>query len=58
MQWLIQTSIPMTLGNSGGPLVRQDGKIIGINTGIVGGSSQIGWTFPLTQEGVDSFLQE
>jgi S1-C subfamily serine protease len=48
----------MTLGNSGGPLVRQDGKIIGINTGIVGGSSQIGWALPLTQEGVDSFLQE
>ena len=48
----------MTLGNSGGPLVGEDGNIIGINTGIVGGSSQIGWALPLTQEGVDSFLQE
>ncbi len=48
----------MTLGNSGGPLVGQDGKIIGINTGIVGGSSQIGWALPLTQEEVDSFLQQ
>lgn len=57
MNWLIQTSIPMSLGNSGWPLVTIDGSIIGINTGIVGGSSQIGWTLPLTQEEVDSFLK-
>jgi S1-C subfamily serine protease len=53
---LIQTDIPISLGNSGGPLIAQNGKIIGINTGMVGGSSQIGWALPLTQEMVDTFL--
>jgi S1-C subfamily serine protease len=48
----------MTLGNSGGPLITFDSKIIGMNTGIVGGNSQIGWTLPLTQEEVDIFLQD
>lgn len=57
MTWLIQTTIPMSLWNSGGPLIDSDGKIIGINAGIVGGSSQIGWTLPLTQEEVDSFIK-
>lgn len=32
---LIQTSIPLSLGSSGGPLIGTDGKIIGINTGII-----------------------
>lgn len=57
MTGLIQTSIPLSLGSSGGPLIGTDGKIIGINTGIVGGSSQIGWTLPMIQEEVDTFLQ-
>jgi len=57
MDWLIQTSIPMTLGNSGGPLINPEGKIIGINIGIVGWSSQIGWTLPLTQEMIETFLK-
>ncbi len=47
----------MNFGNSGGPLIASNGKIIGINTGIVGGSSQIGWALPLTQEEVDTFLK-
>ena len=57
MTGLIQTSSPLSLWSSGGPLIKKDGKIIGINTGIVWGSSQIGWTLPLTQNEVDSFLQ-
>ena len=35
MGGLIQTSIPLSLGSSGGPLIGTDGKIIGVNTGIV-----------------------
>lgn len=58
MDGLIQTTLPMHLGNSWGPLIDSDGKIIGINTGIVGGSSQIGWALPITQETIDTFLQE
>jgi serine protease Do len=57
MTGLIQTNIPLSLGSSGGPLIGTDGKIIGINTGIVGGSAQIGWALPLTQDEVDSFLR-
>lgn len=57
MTGLIQTSIPLSLGSSWGPLIGTDGEIIGINTGIVWGSSQIGWALPLTQEGVDSFVK-
>lgn len=57
LEGMIQTNIATYLGNSGGPLVGSDGKIIGMNTGIVGGSSQIGWALPLTQQEVDTFLQ-
>ncbi len=57
MDWLLQTNIPMTLGNSGGPLANEEGKIIGINIGIVGWSSQIGWALPLTQDVVETFLK-
>jgi len=45
------------IGNSGGPLINTDGNIIGINTGIVGGNSQIGWALPLTQAEVNTFSQ-
>lgn len=57
MTGLLQTSIPATMGNSGWPLVRDDGIIIGINVGIVSGSSQISWTLPLTQQEVDDFIK-
>lgn len=57
LTWLIQTDIPISLGNSGWPLVSRNGKVIGINTGIVGGSAQIGWTLPLTQDIVEAFLK-
>jgi S1-C subfamily serine protease len=56
MDWLIQTDLPMYLGNSWGPLITSDGKIIGINTGVVGGSSQIGWAIPITQSEINDFI--
>ena len=45
----IQVDAPINLGNSGGPLFTQDGKVVGINTAILsptGGSVGIGFAIP------------
>ncbi|HET6184728.1 MAG TPA: trypsin-like peptidase domain-containing protein [Acetobacteraceae bacterium] len=45
----IQVDAPINRGNSGGPLITQDGKVVGMNTAILsptGGSVGIGFAIP------------
>ena len=54
---LLQTDTPINPGNSGGPLVNAEGKIMGINTSIIGGSYQ-GVCFAVPSEIVLNVVDE
>ncbi len=43
---LIQTSAPINSGNSGGPLMTYDGRVVGITTAIVSDSDGLGFAVP------------
>ena len=43
---VIQTSTPINSGNSGGPLMTYDGKVVGITTAIVSDSDGLGFAIP------------
>lgn len=45
---VIQTDAAINPGNSGGPLADSSGKVVGINTAIIGGAQGIGFAVPVS----------
>jgi len=43
---IIQTSVPITPGNSGGPLLNYQGEVIGITPAIIQNSTSLGFAIP------------
>ena len=42
----IQTDVPMNPGNSGGPLINEDGEIVGLNTMVIKDAANLGFSLP------------
>ena len=54
----IQTDASINVGNSGGPLFNLDGKVIGINTAIIGQSGSIGIGFAIPSNPASNVISQ
>ena len=45
----IQTDAAINEGNSGGPLLNLEGKVVGINTAMASGAQNVGFALPIDQ---------
>lgn len=47
LRGVLQTDVSINQGNSGGPLINLDGEAVGINTAIIYGAQNIGFSIPI-----------
>lgn len=55
-QYFIQISAPLNQGNSGGPSIDRNGKVVGVNAAIIRNAQNVGYIIPINE--VKLFLNQ